>query len=299
MVGAQNIGQQIYFNECTDDIAPRDGRYSRGTGSAAMMSFYTQTRTLTDHDWRRVFFKTILGGWDEFNGGRKYMPLRHPYAVGLYAKDIVAEKFVSIDEPGSLDVLAKYNVGMVTISFESVPYGVGERVNGPNWNANWMEITTRATNARVSVPVGYYKFTTGLYSNPPARPAISGNFLVQPQNYISLIVQEVPRRLLFGANAFDLKPVAAISNSFGKINSQAFAGYSAGTLLFDSLEAQSYTDYIGNQLYQCKLNFVANEWGWNRQPDPNGDLQSIGFYIGGAQPFTNFNIVNVINTINP
>lgn len=292
-VAAFPAGKVVSWNEVTDDRSTRDARLSRGVNSAATMAFMTESTTFTDPSVNKIAVKTILGGYSDLNG-KKNTPLVHPYFTGMYAKDIISVKEMSIIDPlaGPKPQYAKYNVAQVVVSYESVNYPFTQSIY--DYNPNWIEVRTRASNMRVATSLGFYIYQSGAYANFPAQ---LGTFMTQPQSFIELTIHECSYNSIFGAGG-NLKPL--FGEFCGLINNSAFASNPAESLLLDSVEILPYRDPFGLQIFDVKMSLIYNAWTWNKQPDLANILRTV-VYAGatGVKPFTTFFLTTLINQLNP
>lgn len=293
--------KKIPLNELTDDQAPRHARLSTGVTSAATMQFATSYEAVSDSTLMPILTRSIVGG---YYMGKKYVPMKHPLFPMLYAKDIVELTFLGVEDSG-MEKIAPYSTAILTVNFESRPYPI-EAPTSPNddYNPNWVEKTMRATNARVTIPTGYFAINSGPYRN---FPAMLGSWITQPQQFIELSIYETPQTAFFTA-ANQLKIIQ--SSSFGLVNKGlgaggvgGFAGCNPETLLLDSIAYRPYLDWLGQELCDVRVSLIYNDWGWNKQPDPGGVLQPVvyrGLALSGTNsPFATFDMKAFFLGINP
>lgn len=293
-------GKQIYVYEMTDDVATRAVRLSNNVNSASVMSFAVNQEVFQDEVLYEIFTKTILGGYSPLIG-KKVTPLRHPYLgldkAGLFAKDIV--EITSFEYLGNDadKVWANYNLAKVTINFETLDYPVGVPYSpADNFNTNFIKINIQSSSSRVSTPVGWYKFTAGDFIN---LPALFGSWYTQPLSNIQMTIYHCTRDMLYGVGADATNFKQFYTAYHGYVNSVNFGGWTAGQLLFDTAEIQPYRDYLGTELFNVRLNFVGNQWGFNKSISPGGSIDPIGYVVGGTAPFTSFPFKSFVSLLNP
>ena len=287
-------GKTIWFCELGDKLSTRNARLSNHVGSAAQMSFAVNQDALEDPTLREILLKSLLGGYCATTN-KKVKPWQHPFLPGLYAKDIV--ECVSLEQnPSSPQkVWSNYNLCKLTLSFESLNYPVDQAysISGA-YNPNWIEWRGKAGSNRVSIPTGWYEFNSGAYDG---YPATFGAWTTAPYTQIECTIYCVKRSLFMGSDALNQIPLGA--SNVGLVNQLPFVGKPAESLLLDSIEYQPYTDYLGNQLFNVRLNLIYNEWTWNKQPDPSGSVEGIEYVVGGSKPFNTFLLGAYITSLNP
>jgi len=292
--------EQIKFNEVGEDRAPRDARLSTGVGSAAIMQFAVNSDAWYAPATLRVITKGILGGYD-LTTNKKYRPYQHPYYPGMYAKDIVNVQEISPNTPLPGNKVYNYAVILLTVSFETPAYPVNLTTPvDSSWNPNWVTIRQKATNQKVTNPIGLYVFEGTLF------PAQFGTFKIMPTAWFEMIIHQVNNLKIFD-NISPPNLVTKYTPFFGYINSVEWAGAKAESLLLDSMElSEPYYDWLGTQLYNVKVNLIYNDWTWNKQPDPQGILRKMVSVLGAPAPgFVNtpFGTINfktqVFNALNP
>lgn len=290
-------GKVILFSEIQNEgasLSSRQGRLSTNGNSAAVMSFVVNQEVFEDPLLLEIFTKSVIGGYSP-TLGKKVTPYKHPY-LNMYAKDIVElNPFEFVTTPAN-QVWMTYNLCKVTINFETLPYGMGYARNvGDDYNRNFCKIVLQGSSQRVSIPTGFYVFSDGVLPVPCAF----GAWFSQPTGAIEFQFYSCPRSAVFGgaANAFAMKPFWSANH--GKVNQFPVGGCAAQTLLFDSSQTQVYRDCLNTELYNVKLNFLYNEWTWNKTIDMAGAIRPMRFVLGVAQPFDNFLMAQMLALINP
>ncbi len=286
----------IYFEEISPEVSLRDARLSQQVGSAAVMSFAVNQDALESNINREIFTKAILGGYATTNN-KKNIPYKHPYLPGLYAKDIISYTPLETQTSTAGQVTSNYNLCKVTISFESFNYPVDKTTSagGDDYNPNWIEFKYESGSNKQSIPTGWYEYGgMGLFAGVPATFGMWKN---QPYTNFSMTIYQCNRGQVFGINPLSVKPVLA--TFIGYVNNVLFASCFAETILFDSMAINPWTDWLGNQLYNVRLNFIYNENGWNNALDPSGTVTPIQYVIGGLGPFEATGFKTLIQSLNP
>jgi len=297
LVMAVPAGKTIYFNELQPETSMRNARLSDHVGSAAQMSFIVNQEALEDTTLRIILTKSILGGYCTLNS-KKNAPYKHPYLPGMFAKDIIECVPFETQDATTAQAWGNYNLCKITISFESLNYPVNETNNltlAP-YNTNWVEYKWTSSSNRVSIPTGWYRFTTGAFS---PLPSSYGTWLVAPYTNLQMTIYQCTRAMVFGlgADAYNLKIYG--SQFVGLCNQSAFAGLAAESLLLDSIEVNPFQDWLGDKYYNVRLNWIYNEKTWNKAPDPGGSWESIKYVLGAGKPFETFLAAAFIQTLNP
>lgn len=295
--GDEGIAQNIQFNEWGEP-GSRNERWSSNSTSAATMRFAVNADALRDPVRRRILHDSILGGFSTSNN-KKNQPYQHPYGLGMFAKDVVGlDPKATNEQPSGLENrYLLYNVEVITVSFESLPYRVNAGSGGQTYSWNWMEMTGRPGSNRVQTPLGWYVFSTGAYSG---WASLLGSFRTMPVNTMVLTIHQVTHNQIFG-NEFSFYPT--FTPNFGQVNAAAFAGWGAEKLLLDGAEYRCYHNMVGERLYDIRLVFAALDWGWNKSLDPGNSVESIrlGSLTGPTtvKPFTTFGLGTMLTTLNP
>lgn len=288
----------IYWNEVTPDISARNLRLSRDVGSAATMEFYTNTDAITDSTLMTILTRSILGGWDTVTS-QKLIPFKHPFFPSLHAKDIVNQQDMGNSE--TLGLYGSYSVTKLTVSFESLPYGVDLDYNpdSDDYNPNWLVTPFKGTNNRIGLPIGLYRYTAAAPVPFDSKPCMLGNYFVQAMNYFTVKFMEVPASLLIEEG---LMPTVS---GFGLVNDRDFAGCDAGTLLIDNVDSDQYSDWTGNFMYIVNAYIIYNGDGWNTQRTPAGTVADIEYIVPDPatgtrkRPFRSFDFRTFFDNLNP
>lgn len=280
-------GKMIYFNEYTPDTSSRNVRFSRGVDSAAVMEFLVNTDALVDPTLMPILTKSIIGGYWR-GDGLKHTPFPHPFynagdsAGGMYAKDIV--QVIDMGSAESNKLYGNYNVSKITISFETNPYWVDLEYNpvSADYNPNWLIFENRATNNRVSTPIGLYRFQDAAPVPSVYRklPCMTGNFFTQPMDYLQLKFLEVPDSFLYTIDGFLIQ----FASSFGLVNDAEFGNCPQDTLLLDGIETYTYSDWLGNLMHTVTCSILYNGDGWNNVRNPSGQPNPVEYFA--ADPGT-------------
>lgn len=273
----------IYWTEAV--VPPTsNGRFSLNQSSQAVMSFLTQYNTTTSPDMK-ILCQSIIGGWNATAGTRK-TPWTHPYYANLKAKDIVSVTPYCLDQNNAPRIGAGgYDAAIVTVNFESFPY---QTDNGSS--PNWISITGRGTNQRLSIPLGWYKYTGSYLTN---KPALLGAYYTQGMEFVQMTFYQTPASKVFSTGF-----LMSIRNFFGFVNNDVFLGYPAGTLLCDSADlSQPYSNAFdtgaSNVLYDVTVNFIytapgpaesGSTPGWNNTLGADGVWHPTGFVTSGDPP---------------
>ncbi len=282
----------IWFQEVEPDISIRNARLSQQVGSAAQMSFWVNQNAIENAGLCAQLTKSILGGYTAATN-KKRTPFKHPFFPGMWAKDIIECVSVSTQTSTNGQYWGNYNVCKITVSFESLNFPVD--ISGYTvYNPNWMEIKVKSGSNRVSIPVGWYEFDGGGWDGFPAS---FGMWSVQPYTQIEMNIYQCTQNQVFGATAQSIKPLG--STFVGQVNNSEFGTCGIGTLLLDSIEANPWSDWLGNRLYNVRLNLIYNDWGWNYAPAADGSINKLKYVVGGGLPFPQFTLTGLINGLNP
>lgn len=289
----------IFWNEWKDG---RNERWSMNTTSAATMRFATNSDALRDPIRRRILHDSLLGGYSK-SDGKKHQPYEHPFAKGLYAKDVVSIESMAANKqpkPTGNEATSQYlrhSVDVLTVSFESLPYPV-KRAYSPSdlFNPNFIETEVRPASTRIQSPLGWNVISTGPYSE---WAAMLGNFTTMPTSVIVMTIHQVLRSWVYPANSLSLYPF--FQPFFGMVNQSALASWGAEKLLLDSAEIREYHNMLGEPLCDIRLIFQANDWGWNKTLDPGASVQSMRLLSTGSglKPFPTFGLGTVLSALNP
>lgn len=296
-------GQIIYFVEVETDYSGRNARLSNHLGSATQMEFIVNQTAFENKTLLTILTKALLGGY--FNpasiGGvgvpYKSYPYQHPYFSGMYAKDIIECVPFQPENSSPGQVWGNYNLCKITVSFESLNYPVSAPSSiNDDYNPNWIEWKWEASSNRISIPLLWYKFTTGGFIGTPSS---YGAWIVAPYANISATIYMCSHSNVMGIAAGPLALQPFVAQFLGQVNSAPFGGCPVQTLLFDSMEINRYTDWLGQRLYNVRLNFIFNYYGWNTAPDPSGAWNKVVFAVGGALPFPTTSIKAIVQSLNP
>lgn len=302
-------GKKIYFHEFTPDTSSRNVRFSRGVDSAAVMEFLINTDALTDPTLMPILTKSIIGGYWQPDG-KKHAPFQHPFynagedtSGGMYAKDIV--QCVDMGSAESNGLIGDYNVSKLSISFETNPYWVDLDYNpiSDDFNPNWLIFENRATNNRVSTPIGLYRFKDEAPVPSVYRklPCVTGNFFTQPMDYLQIRFLEVPDTFLYTLGGF----LVQFSSSFGLVNDDEFGGCPTDTLLLDGIETRTYSDWLGNLMHEVTCSIMYNGDGWNNVRNPSGQPNPVEYFAADPstgsrrQPFLETSFKVFFDQLNP
>lgn len=305
---------RIKFTEVAGDEA-REAALRTETSSAATMMFDLDNNQWKDPVLFPIIYRTIVGGYSGVSG-LKHKPMQHPYYPGLYARGIAMAKQRGITEPADADLYNLYATTRVVIDFESVPFFVDKPSSLlVDHNPNWIEIGCRASVNRVTTLLGSFRLAGSTPSIATDLSTMNGLWIPQQQNYITLLIHEVPQSAVF-ATDYNGAPLVgtlwpSIRPYLGSVNDQAFAGCPSQTLYFDSLEYASYTDPTGVPMCVLKLNIIFNgfknangtQWGWNLAPRPDGVLFNVVYRglgpLVNTQPFLGSNWILLFQQLNP
>ncbi len=305
---------KIVFDEVVGDEA-REAALRTETQSAATMMFDLDNSQWKDQTLFPIIYRSIVGGYSGVTG-LKHKPMQHPYYPGLYARGIAMAKQRGIEDPADADLYGQYATTRIVIDFESLPYSVDKPSSLlVDHNPNWIEIGCRASVNRVTTLLGSFRLAGSTPSSATDLSTMSGLWIPQQQNYISLLIHEVPQIAVFSKD-YNGAPLVgtlfpSIRDWLGTINDQAFAGCPSQSLYFDSMEYAAYTDPTGVPMCVLKLNVIFNgfknsngtQWGWNLAPRPDGVLfnvlwRGIGPLVN-TQPFFPSNWVTLFQLLNP
>lgn len=294
LVGSIPAGQKIYFNDVKDQ---RNELWCTDKPSAATMQFAVNSDALRDPIRRRILHDSLLGGFSNVDD-KKHTPFKHPYAPGLYAKDVVnIEPKASNTRPsGGAPNFLEYSVDYITVNFESRTYPVALAYSqGDDWNPNFVDVELRPSSVRTQAPLGWFVFTTGSFIN---RSSLLGNFKSMPAATLVLTIHQVKFDWVFTGGSGSLYPF--FMPFFGQVNTQSFAGWGAEKLLLDGGEYRPYFNMMGERLCDIRLVFACSDWGWNKSVDSGGSVESIRFIGGGdVRPFPTFGLSTMIAALNP
>lgn len=286
-------GKKIYFTEIAPEVSLRNARLSQQVNSAAHMAFAVNQDVFEDNTLCEIFTKSVLGGYSALNN-KKNKPMKHPFFKGLWAKDIISVTSMEAQDNTTNQYWQNYNLCRVDISFESLSYPV-DQANGTGmfpYNPNWIEFKYTSGSNRVSTPVGWYRFEGGIL------PATFGTWKTQPYTNIQMTIYQCKRNPLFNVgDPTGIKPLYA--SNVGQVNANAWGDCAAETLLLDSGEVQPWQDWLGNKLYNVRLNLIYNEWGWNKTLTAAGNIERIVYFVGGGPPFVSFPFSALVNSLNP
>ncbi len=302
IVGNPIEADKISLNEYTPTNSNRGMKASLNVGSAAVMQFWTEQTTIDNPDRWKIFSESILGGYSSFNG-KKNIPMAHPFLTGSFAKDIIDVKSVSVEGPIDDEthvwngLLGGYNVALVTINFESLPYLVNNpTTTSDEMNLNWLEFRMKATNQRTSVPLGMYVFAFG--TTYPLTPNMLGTWITQPLNYLEITVHQVRREWV--TTTLGSWAPGATYFKLGWVNDVNFNGCVADTLCLDSMIVEPYSNFVGQQLLEVKLNILYNQNGWNSGINPLGDPEPIvSTFPPFKGPFNRYSFKTLMGRLNP
>lgn len=290
-------GKKIYFTEMCDSVSTRQSRVSNNVNSASLMTFAVNQEIFEDEILIEIFTKTILGGYC-LTTNKKETPYAHPYFTGMFAKDfveVIPMEYVTTEDDLNY---ATYNFCKVTINFESLEYPVDQDyplAGSDVYNPNFIRLVNTNSSNRISTPIGWYKFIDGAYSG---YPATFGSWFVQPYTNLEMTIYHCTHDQVYGVgNTFHLIP--KWNDLIGQVNLNPFGGCAAGKLLFDTAMVQPWTDYLGNKMYNVRLYFIYNNWGWNKSIDPGGNISSVAYVVGGSRPFSSFLMQSLVNSLNP
>lgn len=291
-VGSIPVGSIIYWDEVAADIGTRNARISTNVDDGFTAEFWTNQDVIDSPTLNKILFQTILGGFSDVDN-KKHTPFKWPGMPGMFAKDILGIQSCSPEKSDGLPIA--YGWAKVLVSFESRPYRVDLPTSSGQPNLNWYTPQERGANQRIQTPLGYYQFADGPFASPLV-PIMSGNYIVQPMNFIRATIHQVTHSQLYGG---DNSIKSILTQYEGKVNSSAFATTEIESVLFDTYETRSYSDFLNSRLYDVTLNLVYTPWTWNKQLGPDQNLYRVKNPVSGNPPFSTFNLTTVWNQLNP
>lgn len=294
--------KEIFLTEVQGEngLSTRDARLSNYVSSQAIMTYATNQDAFEDTTLLPILTKTILGGYmneTQFPNVKKIAPMRHPYLIGMRAKDIVnIVPREPIDVPDDNNWL-KYNICTFAVNFESLDYPVTQSYSpGSDYNPNFIKWDLNSSSTKISISTGWYEFVGP--SSFSGKPALMGMYLNQPLSHITATFYHVRRDQLFGAGN-DLAILSPVYANIGQVNNAAFGGCQAEKIMIDSAEFQPWRDWCGDLYYNFRLNMIFSGWGWNNAPSPSGSIDPFRYVITGSRAWETFGLKSLFTLLNP
>jgi hypothetical protein len=233
--------------------------------------------TVVDFAKYKSAVKFILG-YSYVDGNKKLRretPAFHPQWPWLYARAITNVTFLDFNGKaidaweGSL-YYATYVYAMVTVEFAEVRYEIWEDDEVSYEYERYLERKPKPYVELNQVDGGSLTISTPTAGDPNGKPFIAAPYVLarQEKSMFQLVWHEVPRDLIEDSDGNRPK-FKAIQK---KVNTTAFMGHAAGTLLCEDVEAEDMPSPIATDLFSG-LQFTSKVTMTLKEFDPpRGDI---------------------------
>lgn len=266
----------LAWTELCDEGAAPFMQASVNQPAAATMSFFTPWSNFQQYN--ESLLLSILGGYDQSNR-KMCAPMIWPFDEGandtMFATDVhVSTGFLDNSQQWVAGQPAAYRKAIYSITFQALPYEVNLAQGSNPYNPNWIEYKGQSSNQMYQAPPGEYIFNGGTFNG---QIAINGTFYPTSSSYLEAVIHRMPASAVFtGGGQSVFQPYV------GQVNSDSIWGWSAGQLLFDSIEWAPFGDWQGLNIYDVHLFFNAvsrqgsgGAVGWNTALAPDGNWYAI------------------------
>lgn len=166
--------------------------------------------------------------------------------------------------------IAKYNKARLTITFAMTPYHIDERTNKvardeSDW-LSWVTLDYRISGQYLTIPRGVMYFVDGptaVTGKPVAIHGLAPGKIV-PLMDIRVTWHSIPFQCVPSMLVNRTETEGAIDTRMGKVNSAAFNGFAAQTLLFTGASIRGFRHPMGPFYYDIEytLSYNRNKHNW-------------------------------------
>lgn len=271
------------WKELLDNVQPGGGDvFGLGRGEAVLVGYIPARKRRS----ARTFFLGFAEADNTNYTLKRTLPVRHPEYADMWCTAVIFQQFAptgntdnennapnrpALATEGELSKQGNYQHCYVTLRFSNLPYRVvsDEDLTDDYSGKEYNRFVTRPANTQASVQVlqaetsSYLKFAEGSGAGSPTQPTagttefpgVLGVF--QTKTSYSLIWHMVPEEYIF-----DGLIATKFNNCIGRVSSEDFLGFPAGTLLmepprFDKRQFPVVTQNGADPLflYDVQINF--------------------------------------------